>query len=405
MPEKQDNNDLHLPNLSIQGFRGIKDLSIPKLGRVTLLAGKNSVGKTTLLEAVAIFAARGRRPIVFNLLEGRNEWINMTDEDGDKYSTPDIAALFHGRGGSKNSSNENKLPEGNAPFLSAKLSVYNPIVLGPSKKEEQLTIKKASIRDLTEEQQLELIEDLPPEYDDDDLGLIKVVFRRKEYMFPWANFKNPRLRRLPRILRSFDSESELPAEIGCETVGPELLQNNKIARFWDEISLTDNEDRAVEALRLIFGDKVDRIAVIGDEERSYRQRGGRRVMVKLKDQIDRVPLKSLGDGAVRLFSVALALVNSRDGILLIDEAENGIHHSVQSDFWRMVLRMARENNTQVLATTHSWDCVRGFAQAAADDQDAEGVLYRLERDDEDVWAVFYPEDQLKIAAEQGTEVR
>ncbi len=149
---------------------------------------------------------------------------------------------------------------------------------------------------------------------------------------------------------------------------------------------------------------MDRIAVIGNQEHSYRSRG-RRVIVKLKDHPQPVPLKSLGDGAIRLFSVALALANSRDGILLIDEAENGIHHSVQSDFWRMVLRMARENNTQVLATTHSWDCVRGFAQAAADDENNEGILIRLERDDEDIQAVFYSEDELQIAAEQGIDVR
>ena len=50
-----------------------------------------------------------------------------------------------------------------------------------------------------------------------------------------------------------------------------------------------------------------------------------------------MPLRSLGDGAVRLFGVALALANSQGGFLLIDEAENGIHYSLQRDFWRMVL--------------------------------------------------------------------
>lgn len=48
------NKDLHLPNLSIKGFRGIKDLSLPRLGRVTLFVGKNGVAKTTLLDAVRI---------------------------------------------------------------------------------------------------------------------------------------------------------------------------------------------------------------------------------------------------------------------------------------------------------------------------------------------------------------
>ena len=80
-----------------------------------------------------------------------------------------------------------------------------------------------------------------------------------------------------------------------------------------------------------------------------------------------MPLRSLGDGAVRLFGVALALANSQGGFLLIDEAENGIHHTIQRDFWRMVLLTAQANNVQVFATTHSWDCVVGFAQAAVED--------------------------------------
>ena len=128
-------------------------------------------------------------------------------------------------------------------------------------------------------------------------------------------------------------------------------------------------------------------------------------MVRLKGHDRPIPLRSLGDGALRLFGVALALANSRDGFLLIDEAENGIHYSVQRDYWRMVLQTAHENNVQVLATTHSSDCVRGFAAAAAELEDIEGVLVRLSRRDGHLRAVEYPEEELVIAAEQGIEVR
>jgi len=118
-----------------------------------------------------------------------------------------------------------------------------------------------------------------------------------------------------------------------------------------------------------------------------------------------VPLRSLGDGAVRLFGVAMALACSGDGFLVIDEAENGIHYTVHSDFWRMVLLTAREQNVQVLATTHSWDCVRGFAQAAADGSESDCVLVRLDRNGEEIRAVEYSCEDLATAAEQGIEVR
>ena len=107
------------------------------------------------------------------------------------------------------------------------------------------------------------------------------------------------------------------------------------------------------------------------------RRSTQRAVVKLIGELkDRpVPLKSLGDGAVRLFGVALALANSRDGFLLIDEVENGIHYSLQFDFWKMVMKAAHDNNVQVFATTHSWDCVRGFAWAASETEEVEGALW------------------------------
>ena len=55
--------------------------------------------------------------------------------------------------------------------------------------------------------------------------------------------------------------------------------------------------------------------------------------------------------------------------------------------------------------THSWDCVRGFAQAAVENEKVKGVLVRLEKEDDGLRAVRYSERRLKIAAEQRIEVR
>lgn len=59
-------NSLHLPELVISGFRGIDELLIPRLGRVTLLAGKNSVGKTTVLDAVLVMQLGAAAPCCTN---------------------------------------------------------------------------------------------------------------------------------------------------------------------------------------------------------------------------------------------------------------------------------------------------------------------------------------------------
>ncbi len=77
---------------------------------------------------------------------------------------------------------------------------------------------------------------------------------------------------------------------------------------------------------------------------------------------------------------------------------------MQRDYWRMVLQTAHESNVQVFATTHSWDCVRGFARAAVENENVEGVLVRLEKE-EGLRAVRYSEENRKIAADQTIEVR
>ena len=235
------------------------------------------------------------------------------------------------------------------------------------------------------------------------------MFREEERVLPWflaVNELRPNWsrRRYIRNLQSGWSDAGAWPVIECEVLGPGLPTNNRLARYWDSVALTEAEDLAIQALRIILGSSIDRVAVVGAEDRRYG-RHARRVVAKLSDHPRPVPLKSLGDGVTRMFAAGLALANSRGGFLLIDEAENGIHYSVQRDFWRMVLRAAHDNNVQVLATTHSWDCATGFARAATECTDVEGVLFRLERDGDGVRAVEYTEEELETAAAQGIEFR
>ena len=384
MSQQTLDNALHLRDLSITGFRGIKDLAIGRLGRVTLIAGRNGVGKTTVLEAVRVFATRGRYSLLSTLLQGRDELI-APDDANEKRSAPDFAALFHGR---------------------------NPrvgrIVIGPSNPRDQLVLEEVA---LPEEQGSLLERLLPEEAVDDSVRVLGVRFRGAFHILPvYSLVRDPHARRVfttgsagaTRVLRKTLDERDRSAEIAYRSLGPGPLGNHDISRDWGAIALTDHETTAMEALSLVMGQKVRGVAVVGDDS---RYRGYSRTIVRLEGLSYPVPLKSLGDGAVRVFGVALALANSRNGFLVIDEAENGIHHSIQKPFWRMVLRTAQANNVQVLATTHSIDCVRGFAAASDEAEEIECALVRVVRRNGETWAVEYSEKNLVIAAEQGIEVR
>ncbi len=361
--------DLHLPDLQIKGFRGIKDLHISRLGRVTLLTGKNGVGKTSVLDAVRGYAARGRSVILASVLWDREETVLMTDvEAQQEILTPRWGALFNGR----------------------EINPYSPISIGPTTG-NQLGIEATVILDQQD------LSGIPPQFPGEFLG-IKVNYQGFKQEFPTY------LTTRQQHERDLLSEWERPPGEPCELLGPDLPSSHQLAGFWDKVALTEEESRAVDALNLINSAKAERVAMIGDDVGAYRGTG-RRPVVKLRDEPRPVPLKSLGDGAVRLFGVALALANSKDGFLLIDEAENGIHHSIQRDFWTMILKAAQQNNVQVLATTHSWDCVAGFAMAATEIEEVDGALVRLDRYDDRIRAVGYTEDDLRVAAKHGIEVR
>ena len=375
---------LPLPDLLIQGFRGLDNLKISKLGRVTMITGKNSVGKTSVLEAVKVYAARGGYVALTNLLRKREEIAETVDEDGDHVPGIDLSGLFHGW----------------------RVNDSSKITIGSSVQDNLLEFE---ICDVTEEQ-LELFGSLNPEIYEFGNKMLRVRFGGSSRDLPWVfsfdDFAAPMTyrydRRFPQIHRRL-RQQQMPSEIPCETFGPGLPGNLELANTWDNAMFEEDEAKALDALEIVLGEAISRVAVRGGT--GGRQRGSPRLIAERRKLSGQIPLKSFGDGALRVLGVALALVRSRDGFLLIDEAENGIHYSVQSEFWDMVLKSARDNNVQVIATTHSYDCVIGFARAADQNPDVDGRLVQLTRDRGPLRAVELPEKDLIIAAQQRIEVR
>jgi len=145
---------------------------------------------------------------------------------------------------------------------------------------------------------------------------------------------------------------------------------------------------------------VEKINLIGQERKSARI-----PIVKVRNVPEPIPLRSLGEGMTRLFGIVLALVNARDGLLLVDEVDSGLHYTVHPALWRLVFQIAAQLNVQVFATTHSWDCIEGFQQAAQEMEGAGGMLIRLERRQGHIVPILFDTSRLSIATRQEIEVR
>ena len=362
MSDQTPDQNLHLPSLVIKNFRGIDELTIPRLGRVTLLAGKNGVGKTTVLDAVRIWAARGQRFAIDQVLLARGDAFALS-EHGQQRTVVEPVAMFTNREHSRGAQ----------------------ISIGPGPDAATLRIRKRDRSEISSG----LAPD--PKGGPNDINLetsyAHHLFMLCEEVHDSQTFRNSATK-----------------DVTCNFLGPNGPSDELISRYWNEVALTIHEDRALEALNLITDSEVERIAAL-EAPASGGVAQPRRIMAKVKGVEHQVPLRTLGDGAMRAYSVALSLTKSSNGFLLIDEAENGIHHSIQSKFWNMVLQTAERNNVQVIATTHSWDCVVGFAQAANELEDVEGLLVRIERVPVGLRAITYDESRLASVTKYDIEVR
>ena len=118
-----------------------------------------------------------------------------------------------------------------------------------------------------------------------------------------------------------------------------------------------------------------------------------------------VPIGFLGDGVGRLFSMALAFHQARDGMILIDEVENGLHHSALKDVWKDLNLLSQEFDVQVFATTHSYECMVAARDAYASMDDDDLCIHRLGLQDERIVATTYPFEALDFTLDYGAEIR
>lgn len=115
-----------------------------------------------------------------------------------------------------------------------------------------------------------------------------------------------------------------------------------------------------------------------------------------------VPLSMLGAGMAHVARVFLVVASVPDGVVLVDEIENGLHHSVLPDVWRVIAKAAEQFNVQVFATTHSFECV----QAAHDALGPDGFrLHRLEVVDGEIRCVTLSPTAISGVIRHNMEIR
>jgi AAA15 family ATPase/GTPase len=121
---------------------------------------------------------------------------------------------------------------------------------------------------------------------------------------------------------------------------------------YGELMKRNEEHLVLEALKII-DDRITRINPIPSAEDITILYGGLGPTLQL-------PINYLGDGVLRLLSYVLAILNTPNGFIMIDEVENGFHYTKHEDVWKLLFELAEKYNVQIFTNTHSFEMIRAF---------------------------------------------
>ena len=134
------------------------------------------------------------------------------------------------------------------------------------------------------------------------------------------------------------------------------------------------------------------------------QQGITQLYIKNRNGV--IPLKYAGDGVVRFLYLAAAILANKGSLFLIDEIENGFHYSLYRNAWNVLARIADDNRSQIIATSHSYEniaaAVKGIKDAGLEDSFS---LHRLEQSDGEVSDHYYDYEMAAAAVKNDMEVR
>ena len=345
-----------LTSFLVRNFRLFDSIQIEHLNRVNLVVGRNNSGKSALLEAVELYVSDASPQVIVSLVTNRQEtWTGQSQlEDETSPMTP-LRHLFH----------NHELPgvdkEG--------------IVLGPIHPEsEQIRIHVAAYHVERDEEGIARRTLIEPNALALDLSELEFALVARE---------NGKVRRIVRLDGDLDYEVNMfrrnanllrtVPRYSVEVVPTKNMTDEKLALLWDQINLTGLDEEVVAGLKLLDPTITGAAFVEGT---GRRNRPLRIPIIKTSSIAEPLPLQSMGDGMTRIFHIIVALVNARNGILVIDEFENGLHWSVQPKIWQTVFRLAQKLNVQVFSSTHSRDCIVGFEEAWKA-QEEFGAFFRL----------------------------
>lgn len=366
-----------LDRLVIHQFRAIQALTLEGLGRINLLVGPNDSGKTSVLEAIAVFC----QPL--DLLR----WIELAqkrDVQGQLDQVHALRWLFPKQNATQHSQmlrlagagryigrecsvqfteiERSEQPRVNADDAMLKGALFGAVsgaVLG--RKEDQAT--NAALGALMAAALARA----------NALNTAPIPSRRGIQLSVTCKLKAGEQRDLKsEVWQGTPFVQAISSTIGLPIRLLSPFSHRLEGLQLDQLSDATRINQLAEVTKVLqlVSPKILGLEILTDQ-------GAPQLHVQHSD-LGLAPISVFGDGVRRALTYALALSMVRGGVLLIDELETAIHTSALGPVFAWLVKACDHFDVQLFATTHSLEAVDAILAACRPDHLDQIVGFRIE---------------------------
>ncbi len=355
-----------IKKLKINRFKLFESLEVDNFSRVTVLGGKNNVGKTSLLEAIFTFYDRANPEVTLRQLSWRG--VNIVA------LTPE--AMW-------------------APiFKDFEMSMPIDIEVHEAKKRERLRIRLNSKYQKRLQVRKPAVRGGPIQIKTEQYAAPTVAL---DFIYSVAG-KEKGLTHIimdqgqldMHIDKTFPSKGAVMYPTGIP------INPNEDAERFGKIDVVGRLDELKDIIKII----EPRLKSL-----SSITQAGLSIIHGDIGLPKKIPIPYMGEGVSKLMAYLLAILTTENGIVLIDEIENGMHYSVLPEVWKAICGAAKRSNCQVVITTHSYEAIEAMQETLQDEKKPILSYIRLDRVDNEIVPQYYDPDMLLAAFERKWEVR
>ena len=377
-------SDHFFKSVKIENFRGIKSLEISDLARVNLFVGKNGCGKTSVLESVFLLTGISNPNLIVSRQNARG--VGLVESS-------DMRDFFYNR------NHEKGLVLSSAQTRGRRNLEILPLYGNPQR-------KQAGVIQAGEIQAGGIPAVFPVDSDLESFSFgmeaagTGQILMGLGYQFTVSDGgagqdKSHKAGIYLTGISGSDITSFLDNSYKESLRGLYLGKSGYNPGFVDQMLNEKKKDSLLAPLRSLDSRIADiRVGVQG--------------LVSADTGLDSfIPINLLGDGIIRVLGISAGISVTKNGILVIDELENGLHVTALEQLWKVVLDWSGKYNVQIFITTHSGDVINSLRGVLDENMFPDSVAcYRLVKSAEDETRAYrYSSEQLEQALDVDTDIR